>query len=153
MARIRLPAGRQRIDWFVSPTEKHYTRQMRAQMEGVLKNLQKVIDSIEDASPQGLLYAVQPIYDESQRLVPVDTGDLRASGFIETRRRLRGAQVVVGYARGGRPHYAALVHERLDFFHQPPTQAKYLEEPAVRNLGNILPRYIEFVQRDTGLTS
>lgn len=120
-------------------------------MAQVIKNAQKVIDAIEVTSLPALRYALRPIYDDSQILVPVKTGDLKRSGFVEVRRRGKVIEGVVGYARSEKPHYAIFVHERLDLFHQPPTQAKFLEEAVNRNIKSVPGRYADYVKRDLGL--
>jgi len=93
------------------------------------------------------VYGLEPIYDESQRLVPVDRGKLKASGFLEINRRKNGVTVYMGYGRHGRPHYAAIVHERLDFQHLPPTQAKYLEDAVKTKLSTMERRIKLFMSK------
>jgi hypothetical protein len=92
----------------------------------------------------------------SQELVPVDTGALKLSGRVEEDRgslgyrRTFGATgttfsyrvVYGGRASGGimgvagadvHVDYAVIVHERMEVYHKPPTQAKYLEQAVYRN--------------------
>jgi hypothetical protein len=72
------------------------------------------------------------VYDESQRLVPVDTGALKDSGRVSQ----DGLEAAISYGaedgagRNGQDTaaYAVPQHERLDFEH-PNGQAKYLEIP------------------------
>lgn len=61
---------------------------------------------------------------ESKRRVPVDTGALRASGFVEQPVR-NGRNISVTLAYG--TEYAIPVHENLEAHHRSPGQAKYLE--------------------------
>ena len=63
-----------------------------------------------------------------QAYVPVDTGTLRASGFVDRPIR-RGTKILVmlGYGGPAAP-YAIFVHEDMDAFHVV-GQAKYLEVP------------------------
>lgn len=57
--------------------------------------------------------------------VPIDTGQLRDSGFISNPFQTpNGWEVAIGFAEP----YALIQHERLDYNH-PHGQAKYLEEP------------------------
>ena len=71
------------------------------------------------------------IFNQSQYLVPVDTGALRASGTITKRVRLRGGDKMVLHITYGGPaaSYALEVHENLFARHESPTSAKYLEIP------------------------
>ena len=74
------------------------------------------------------------IFNESQKLVPVDTGALRASGFVHAPRR-ENNRVFVRVTYGGpAAHYALYVHENLYSTHTAPTQAKYLETPLYRQV-------------------
>lgn len=60
--------------------------------------------------------------------VPVDTGALRASGFVEQAVQLpTGAYISFGFGGPAAP-YAAIVHEDLAA-HHPVGSAKYLEIP------------------------
>ena len=60
---------------------------------------------------------------ESKRRVPVDTGRLRASGFVDEP-VIRGTNISVMLAYG--TDYAVAVHENLSAYHKI-GQAKYLE--------------------------
>jgi len=122
-------------------------------MDAIRNNLLKVIDGIEKANPDALVFGLQPIFDESQRLVPVDRGRLKASGFIEKRQGVREASAAIGYDRHGKLGYGAFVHERLDLRHAPPTQAKFLETAVNTHGGDFQRRYVLFIQRETGLVS
>ena len=65
----------------------------------------------------------------SLRITPIDTGALRSSGHVGIPKiEGRGVLVEMGFGGAAAP-YALIVHERLGVFHQPPTQAKYLEQP------------------------
>lgn len=65
----------------------------------------------------------------SQRLVPVDTGALRASGHVVLESITdRSVSVAVVYGGAAAP-YALIVHENLQA-HHPVGQAKYLEVAA-----------------------
>ena len=72
--------------------------------------------------------------------VPVDTGALRASGFVEPPLWAAGrVQVQLGFGGASAP-YALIVHENLTARHTV-GQAKYLEIPflaAVRGMGAVL---------------
>jgi hypothetical protein len=62
-------------------------------------------------------------------LTPVDTGVLKGSGFVN-RPEVTGAEVSVTLGFGGAASaYAEVQHEELSYYHKPPTQAKYLEQP------------------------
>jgi hypothetical protein len=65
------------------------------------------------------------ILAEAKRRTPVDTGDLKRSGFVRKIDLLGGGYTVI---IGFNMPYALIVHEDLTVFHAT-GQAKYLEEP------------------------
>jgi hypothetical protein len=85
------------------------------------------------------------VFTQSQYLVPVDTGTLRASGSVTKRMRLRGGDKMVIWITYGGPaaKYALHVHENVLSRHEAPTSAKYLEIPF--NL--VKPRMKKLVER------
>ena len=144
--------GRVRVTSAAKPSEAGYIRSIREQMNTIIGNVQKVINRIERVTPEALVFGVQPIFDRSQELVPVDTGRLKASGFIETRPTAAGVGVFVGYARFGIPFYAGFVHERLDLRHAAGKQAKFLEAAVNEKIGDFERRVALFISRQTGLS-
>lgn len=92
--------------------------------------------NILSASKQGLYEEGEEIFAESRQEVPVDTGALKRSGYIEK----QGNSVNIGYGRSDElgasnqtPNtYMVAVHERLDVYH-PNGKAKFLEDPVNRH--------------------
>lgn len=76
------------------------------------------VDAPKAASAGGMAWA-QRVMARSQALVPIDTGELKASGYV---RLGPGGKVEIGYSAP----YALAVHERLNVRHRQ-GQAKYLE--------------------------
>lgn len=72
------------------------THKVNPQLEAMLRRDPRVLAAI--AKQVG-----QPIYDESQVDVPVDTGELKESGFVE----IGEDRVRVGYAAGHAPFVEA----------------------------------------------
>ncbi len=151
MTTIKLIIGRQNKTKALSPRDAGYVADMRRQAKGIRDTLVKALAAIENVTPQAMIYGAQPMFDESQILVPMDTGALRASGFLRVADGNK-QRVELGYAKGGLPPYGALVHERMDTFHAPPTQAKFLEEGVKRHTGQFLNRVAKFMKDTTGLT-
>lgn len=146
VGRIRPSIGRKRIDKFVNTSEKSAAADIRAWTVDVRKLLTDFLVDIDVAIPAIMVEALRPTFEKSQVLVPVKTGVLKASGFLResTFRGVPGAEI--GYADGGRPFYAAKVHEDLDVFHKPPTQAKFLEQPLLEDIDNIKNRVIFLIK-------
>lgn len=69
------------------------------------------------------------IMEQAKDLTPVDTGVLKNSGIVDLP-MISGSDVFVKMGFGGAATaYAETQHEELSYYHKPPTQAKYLEQP------------------------
>jgi len=99
----------------------------------VEQNLKKALDQIKGQTKAGLLEAGLLVQRRSQELVPVDTGHLKGSAYIEPTDLPNGPVVEVGYGA----EYATHVHERLEL-HHPQGQAKYLETAIKESVDDIL---------------
>ena len=91
------------------------------------------------------------IFAKSQVLVPVDTGALRGSGGVSAiQSDGKDAFVDIFYGGPAAP-YALLVHEIQGNHHNPPTQAKYLEQPFMEALPeiqkNMAARIMDLISR------
>lgn len=95
----------------------------------IMVQLDLVPKVLGDGYEQGILKAVQYLYERSQEIVPVDTSALKASGYYVVIGHGFEAKGSVGYYE----HYAVYVHENPVPYHQPPTQYKFLEQPLREN--------------------
>lgn len=77
------------------------------------------------------------IFNQSQILVPVDTGALRGSGGVSAPQNTSDGVAVDIFYGGPAAPYALYVHEIQGNYHEPPTQAKYLEQPLMERLPEI----------------
>lgn len=91
------------------------------------------------------------IFNASQVLTPVDTGALRGSGHV-TPPAITGTSVetTIGYGGPAAP-YAIYVHEITTSFHNPPTQAKFLEQPFLAAAAGLSERLGATVQTELRL--
>lgn len=108
-----------------------------SQNKEVQQNIRKAVQASIDE-------IIKDVYDESQKLVPVKTGALKASGQIVKSSQpfdngLYDSTVQYGNEQVA---YAVYVHEDLTKHHLAPTQAKFLEIPLSRNR----PRIIELMK-------
>lgn len=134
----RLHAGR-------SASLKEATLSAREQFKAIRDNFDRLVSGLRDITPDAVEYALQPILDRSQELVPVKTGELKNSGYLEVRRMGDNTLAEIGYGKGGYPYYAPYVHEDLTAHHEPPTSAKFLEIAANEQMDQIVPRVVEFL--------
>lgn len=123
-----------------------------AGLSDVLKELQDSVDGLISGSAQGLADAALYVLGESALRAPVDTGDLRGSGYVEldgqtfARGDASGAALVVGGAPeeatraeiGFASKYAANQHEHVEYDHPRGGEAKYLESVLVEESERIL---------------
>ena len=88
---------------------------------------------------------------EMKRLVPVDTGALKGSGFVEQPVRT-GNKVTLTLGFGGAAaDYAIPVHEDLEAFHRV-GQAKYVEQPLAESAAHFPSRVAADVADDLGMS-
>ncbi len=145
--RVRASVGLRRISKTTRASRATTGRELRAQFKTLQDNLRKAIRQIKDVAPAALYHAMEPIYDESQILVPVDTRALKKSGFLEVTTFRGNPVIAIGYGKGGKPFYAEYVHEDLDAGHKAPTQAKFLQEPWERQQSKIPNRIAAFMSK------
>ena len=150
ISKFRISPGRSRVSKSLSPTSAGYVQAIRSQMRAIEKDFEAFVGHMVSVSPEILEEALRPTFDESQELVPKDTGALEESGYLESRRSAKGSQVEIGYGKNGQPPYSIIVHERLELNHEFPTQAKFLQEPIERNFFNIQRRLVDLYKQASG---
>lgn len=94
-----------------------------------LKELLRKFDKFEKITARkaevGMKKAVAYLLRESQKIVPVDTGALKASGHVVVQGSGFDTRAFVVYSTG----YAIFVHEDLNARHKKGKYAKYVERP------------------------
>lgn len=107
-------------------------------LDAVIKNLNREIVAIEGRSLKGLILAAALIrrdMDQTPPLIPVDTGNMRASWFVTPGQGLKGPYVSCGFSA----NYSVFVHENLKaVFQRPGAGAKFFQASINRNKKNIL---------------
>jgi hypothetical protein len=109
----------------------------------------------EEDTPQAIAQAIweeaNVIFAKSQVLVPVDTGVLRGSGGVSAPQMGSQGYFVDIFYGGPAASYALYVHEIIGNYHNPPTQAKYLEQPVMEAMAtiqeNIRGRIIDIIKK------
>ncbi len=91
------------------------------------------------------------IFEESQDEVPLDTGNLRASGKLGLP-QVQGNELVVEISYGGAAaDYALVVHEDMERNYRNGKKSKYLEDPAKRRLEGMSGRLLKSVKKAMGI--
>lgn len=124
-------------------------RDLNRAFDEIAKNFRWFVDQLEGYLPQDLENAVKPTFELSQYYCPVDTGTLKASGYLVVEGFRGGARVEMGYGKGGSPDYAIYVHE-MPFQHAAPTSNKFLERAVDEDYYNILQRVTDNVRIRVG---
>lgn len=112
-------------------------------MEQIRKRAKKWDKEIREAAKEALYDEALLTLEESNTDVPVDTGNLRASGYVKRPNRL--GNVHIGYAAG----YATYVHENLEAYH-PVGKAKFLEDVIKKRRKGFMGRIRYSIKRKTG---
>jgi hypothetical protein len=99
-------------------------------LEEVIRELNRRSQAIQNATEQSLQEVALDVIGKARELAPLDTGDLRSSGYA----KVEGLNVELGFTAP----YALIQHERLDFKHPRGGQAKYLEQPLKQNIDNYI---------------
>jgi hypothetical protein len=110
-----------------------------------VEGVDKCIKNLEEFKEKAWQIAAAAFWDINQETLaeslaecPVKTGALRSTGKTELTVTPDEITCDIGYGSDA-VNYAYRQHEDLSFYHNPPTKAKYLEDPINRNL----PKYPE----------
>ena len=127
----------------------------RFEIEGAqeLRNMLEV--SGKDAGrvvAQVITEEANTIFGKALVLTPVDTGALRGSGGVSAPMNTPEGIGVDIFFGGPAAPYAMYVHEIIGNYHNPPTQAKYLEQPFMERLpeiqANLARRIIDLLKKN-----
>lgn len=139
MTRVSSFMGRKRI----TPTttnggsQQALLNQFNQGMDDVMSNLREFIAHMDYVAPDVLVEVMEPTFGKALTYCPRKNGDLRASGYLESRRYYKKAEVEIGFGRGGRPGYAIYVHE-MPYHHESPTRDKFLQAAVEEDYFSIL---------------
>jgi len=143
--------GLRRISASTSESLADNTRRTREELNQIFKNLSSLIGSIEGATPTAVEAGLRPIFNKSQRYVPVDTGALKISGEMKVEQKGEKVIGTIGYGAGGDPFYAAYVHEMTELKHDPPTRSKFLQAAVEEELPLTRRRIVAAIRKQTKL--
>jgi len=97
--------------------------------------LRKMPNEVNRLSEKALKEVSLDLQGKSQRLAPVDLGDLRGSAYTE----VKGLNAEIGFSEP----YALRQHEEVGYNHPGGGEAKYLETPYKNNLN----KYIQHISK------
>lgn len=99
-------------------------------IQGIIRAIHACKGRVAKGVEKGIKKAALLLQRESQKVVPVDTGNLKNSAFTRITGTGFQTKATVGYTA----EYAIFVHERTELRHKPGKIAKFLEKPARDNL-------------------
>ena len=108
-------------------------------------NIPQVQRKIREATKKAMEKIVNDLTRRSKQLAPLDTGNLRGSGFGEVKEESNETIGTVTFNAGADEYgmsYALIQHEDMSFHHPKGGQAKYLEQPLNENR----ERYKSFIK-------
>ena len=109
-----------------------------------MRALRLLGEKAPDAMGKALYQEANDIIREAKVLTPFDTGVLHGSAFVDLPKTNGGeVSVTLGYGQAASA-YAEVQHEELSYYHKPPTQAKFLEQPFNEAVGNGMEQRIAY---------
>lgn len=105
-------------------------------------NSDAVIARLDQAKHQAITAGAHHLLDESNRIAPIETGDMIRSGTVVS----SGGEAAVGYTSV----YAARQHEEVGWLHDDGRQSKYLETALEASKDDILQTIADRVARELG---
>jgi hypothetical protein len=114
------------------PDEK-YVGGIKACIQGLELARSKTIETMNKKVEK----LMNQILKRAKELCPVDTGELKKSGEVVH----RGGRGLKRYEVRFTAPYAIYVHEILEYYHKPPTQAKFLEAAVNEKIANFYAEY------------
>jgi hypothetical protein len=108
----------------------------------IVERLNQLLVEYPEEVKNAVWLELAKVMNESKALCPADTGALRGSGHVTEPVATEGnVHAEIGYSQS----YAWYVHENLLAYHNPPTQAKFLEVPLINALPDIQQAIIDRV--------
>jgi hypothetical protein len=128
-----------------------YARAAESSMAKIRKEYERWVKHIQDQNVDVLTESLQPTLELAKVYTPYEFGDLRNSGYVETRRQGTRATSEIGFGKAGHPSYATYVHERVDIKHEAPTRSKFLEAALNEDAGALKLRILAKLREASGV--
>lgn len=114
----------------------------------VINNLRRVDDVVAQSAMRGLIKASVVIMRDMEKtppIIPIDTGNLRASRFTTSHWEGKNPRVVLGFSA----YYAVFVHENLEAknWSRPGSGPKFLEAAIKRNEAEVKRILVEEISK------
>ncbi len=147
--RLKLRMGLERVKAPIYASQPGFVSKVNEAMNQLRLDLEYIFDQFEEVTPEIMLDVLKPTFEKSKVYCPKKTNELVESAYLEVVQFRGKSKVEMGYAKGGKPNYAAYVHEIVQYKHEAPTQAKFLERAINEDIGSMIDKlaaeYREFM--------
>ncbi len=147
--RLKLRMGLERVKAPIYASQPGFVSKVNEAMNQLRLDLEYIFDQFEEVTPEIMLDVLKPTFEKSKVYCPKKTNELVESAYLEVVQFRGKPKVEMGYAKGGKPSYAAYVHEIVQYKHEAPTQAKFLERAINEDIGSMIDKlaaeYREFM--------
>lgn len=148
MARkLDVRVGLTRVSRPIWASEPDFVSAMNAAVGTLMSDLGYILDQFEDVTPDVTVEALQPTFEKAKKYTPKDTMALVDSAYLEVVTKRGNPLVEMGFAKGGKPRYAAYVHEMTTNKHAAPTRSKFLEAAVNEDMFDIIDRVADGYSR------
>lgn len=148
---IKLVIGHERLPRGAGATQKAFTQSTRRSLKSVVDNFRSAINQLEDNSVANVHRAIMPTFGLSQVYCPIKTGKLLDSGKVEVhyakKHRIRAK---ISYGGNGSVPYAAIVHEDVTKYHEPPTRSKFLQAAIEETYKEVWETFTQYTKQLIG---
>ena len=112
--------------------------------EEIASRLDNLVRGYPTEGKNAMWLEMAKVMNEALRLCPVDTGYLRGSRVVEEPSNLYDGTIMatIGFSA----EYAYWVHELTGNYHNPPTQAKFLEVPLLKALPTLAEKVADRIE-------
>lgn len=151
VARMSVKMGLTKVSKPMYASEPDFVQQMNAQVKALKDDLEYIMEQFENVTPEIAKESLEPTLALAKTYTPHKTGALRDSGYVEIVGFRGQPRVEIGFAKGGNPRYAVLVHEMVEVPHAAPTRSKFLEAAVNEDVDNIIDRVADGYRRFMGV--
>lgn len=129
-------------------------QQAMSGMNAIVSNFKAYCDWMgQEVLPEAMVEALEPTMEKSDYYAPKDTYAMVNSRYNEVRRVRggNGTRAEAGYNKNGQAPYTIFVHEMPQYYHEAPTQYKFLQRSLDEDTPEMLGRLYTATKKRSGL--
>lgn len=148
-APVKINIGRRNIRVNDDSLRGNLGRDLAAAIGVIADDLAWFFRKVDEATPQDMMWAMEPTLLKSREYCPKDTNELANSAYLAMEQYRGNPRAEMGYARNGQPDYAIIVHE-VPATHAEGTFDKFLERALNEDYYSIQQRLVDGVRARMG---